>query len=308
MSSSAAAPAQIASTPQSIARTPIPVAARTVVMSRWMRAAASLAAIALLVAISAVVLSNRFGSPDSTVIPAVSDQVGQGPATSSGAVFTTWFEQRFPIDALSSYGVDQWQWVEMVQGMVNPAIRALPARKSPLLEMPCITCWRWTGSWRRSRWIAPESCSARFIRTPVRTLAREPSCCKAATPCSITPLKRSGILRTHEPASVLGTPCASESSGFDPPTGAVRMSVGNGAIPPDFAADATSLEMSLQRVDIQPGETFGYAISPKTIDGEHKGRIARAGHGPKASQSASRSRSSRTNRISCTTTAAGTSR
>ncbi len=43
------------------------------------------------------------------------------------------------------------------------------------------------------------------------------------------------------------------------------MSVGNGAIPPDFAADATSLEMSLQRVDIQPGETFGYAISPKTI-------------------------------------------
>jgi hypothetical protein len=56
-----------------------------------------------------------------------------------------------------------------------------------------------------------------------------------------------------------------ESTRFEPPTGATRMTVGGGPVSQPLAGGDAALDLSLQQVLLQPGETFGYSISSQMI-------------------------------------------
>lgn len=237
---------------------------RRVILPTWLPRVAAIAAIALVMAGSAIALTARLQSERTPTIPAVSDQAGQGPATSSGAEITTWFEQNYSIEALSDFGVHQWSWVEMTAGTLNPG------------EQPTTPLDNSGSSPDRFRFLtAIDGDIAVSLATPATIYHQSAPNVGSKVGPGIAQM-RAGDTLVYQDAEMIWNPSDtptrfveatldSSMPKFVPPTKMVRSGSGNSGIAPDFAADATSLDFSMQQIVLDPGESLGYTISPQTI-------------------------------------------
>jgi hypothetical protein len=96
-----------------------------------MRLGAALAAVALVVLLSTVVISRTYFQEDETAIPAATDWTDDGPATSAGVTLSPVFSNTYSSADLADFAFADWGWIELMQGSVAAGVRMQHFDRSP---------------------------------------------------------------------------------------------------------------------------------------------------------------------------------
>jgi hypothetical protein len=237
---------------------------------RWARSGYALAAIAFVLALSAVVLFLQSRSEDDDrVIPAASYLAGQGPPTSSGIQTTTWFSKTYSVDELAAFGIDQWNWVDLTRMVIGPGERPLEsdlvedAAETQETSLQLLTLAEGA--------LAVElNDTAQLYRFEDNASAAEVGPGTVELQVGDTLVYRLDALDTFwNPAdadSVLFFGSLTADQYFlERPDRVKKIDGTSGLIPSGLGEGVDTLDVSLEHVVIEPGETYAYAILPQTL-------------------------------------------
>ena len=253
---------------------PVPSSARQTFrpQSRRMIPAYALAAVALLLILSTVVVAFlRVQGPVERSIPAARLWVADGPPTSAGVDETSLFSHEWTTDELMEFSFDRWGWVETVRGTVGPGMHSrsnvttysIDAMSNPGISIIEVETGTLTARLAEAAFVAD--------RSRGNTLAR------VAAGTDVTLEAGESLVYTLGALSGFWNPNDFEASyvaaglytrpdypiGF---TDTVSSDVRGGiSYDRDTFAGAEAIALTIDRVSIGPGETYGYTIDPRSL-------------------------------------------
>jgi hypothetical protein len=237
--------------------------------SRWMTAGYALAAIALIVFLSSFAIAWQSNPEDNgRSIPAVSQWTEAGPPTSPGVETTPIFSHAFTVEDLANFSMDQWGWAELVLGTVGPGARSFvdPTRvqTGEIPGMSVISVYSGQLNARlvkaaviyRQNGAISESISGPAeisigagdtLVFGVHTLA------ELSNPTESDTAYIAGGLYTKPADPILFT---------DDRTSTIPQGI---SFQTSMFAGVSSLQLSTDRVVVEPGQTFAYSITSQTL-------------------------------------------
>ena len=237
--------------------------------SRWRTAGYALAAIALVILFSTVAISRQpSGLDDGPAIPAVSQWTDQGPPTSPGVETTPLFAHTYTVDELANYALDQWGWVELVRGTVGPGARSFEdLTRVNTNEIPGISAIS----------VYSGQLNARLVKAAVVYRQNGANSESISGPAEISVGAGDTLVFGAGSLAELWNPTDADTAYI---AGGLYTKPGDPVLFTDdrtntlpqgisfqvsIFAGVSSLELSTDRVAVEPGQTFAYSITPQTL-------------------------------------------
>jgi hypothetical protein len=239
-------------------------------MPRGGRLSYAVAALALVIVLSAVALVLQQSPDEERVIPAIGERAGQSPPTSPEAEITSWFSRMYALDDLAPYAVDRWSWIEMVEGTIRPGERPPSSAVSSEVATPAAPGMYFL-TVKSGKLAVDLGQSASLFHQESEPVEI------AVGPGEVTLQTGDTLISTYDVLSAIWNP-TSDDAGFlamaltgsqdrlERPAGFARgADSGNMALPGNLNDSAESLEISIDQVVLDPGEIFAYTITPQTV-------------------------------------------
>lgn len=237
---------------------------------RWSPIRYASAAIALVFLIAAVVLIPQRQSSNEPAIPAMSAWTDEGPSTTLGVTTSTLFTQQLSSNVLQEFEIEQWGWMALDQVAAMPGEESHPSDGSAGVG---------TSSGPSLGIVGIETGSLAFqLDQPVyvaRSGTSELTRTEAGAEITLGPddvilFDRDALAAVWNPTSettryLAGGFFARPGNALYFPTGNSDIQTYGISLPSDALASATTLELTMAKVTIGPGEVYAYEIGAQSF-------------------------------------------